>query len=524
MDIAVKYEKINLGNERYVFKPVSIIKGKYDADADAFETNYGELCANIEGDNQFEDAYFGWHITLDDLKQTYKDQGLTEEEMLTQYFDECVMYFCLGQFDYMEGRMQILSIPYEDAEKFFESEEEMYIPTEDGVKVKFDIEELKKLRAIDDIEKIHEKLDGVILCAKTIEENDKLLRDSLVPIEPKETKKANKMSLKKEESKLFSLKELRKEVLSSIIGQDEAVNDITRALAINYTSKNPKNKSHILVTGPSGTGKTEIINIIANRLNMPVFKADATAYTKSGYQGKEVNSMLAGLLSAANGDLEAAQNGILIIDEIDKKGGDIDSKEGDFDRAVFHSLLKIMDRDVVEVDLSHGQTKLFDTSNITVILMGSFDTLYEKKQMYKSKPIGFDKTVEPEVTTKTRIDEDDLIKWLGSEFEGRIGLITSTDELTLDDAVKILYKSKISQLKIIKEDLENRGIKFTYTSGYVRELAKQGLNKKTGARKLNKTVKNSFKYAYDEILTNDNIKVLKFTKKTALDPRKYYTE
>ena len=524
MDIAIKYEQINLGNDKYVFKPVSVIKGKYDPGSDSFETEYGELCASIEGESQFEDSYFGCHITLEDLKLTYKDQGLSEEEMLTLYFDECVTNFCLGQYNPLEGRIEILSIPYEDAEEFFESEEEMYIPSDDGLEIKFDIEQIKKLREIEDIEEVHKQLDEVILCAKTIEENNKLLNDSMVPIDQKDSKKGKKMSLKKEESKLFSLKELRKEVLSSIIGQDDAVNDITRALAINYTSKNPKNKSHILVTGPSGTGKTEIINIIANRLNMPVFKADATAYTKSGYQGKEVNSMLAGLLSAANGDLEAAQNGILIIDEIDKKGGDIDSKEGDFDRAVFHSLLKIMDRDVVEVDLPHGQTKLFDTSNITVILMGSFDTLYEKKQMYKSKPIGFDKTIEPEVTTKTRIDEDDLIKWLGSEFEGRIGLITSTDELTLDDAVKILYKSKISQLKIIKEDLENRGIKFTYTSGYVRELAKQGLNKKTGARKLNKTVKNSFKYAYDEILTNPKIKVLKFTKETALDPKKYYTE
>ena len=60
MDIAVKYEKINLGNERYVFKPVGIIKGKYDADAETFETEYGELCARIDGDSQFEDSYFGF--------------------------------------------------------------------------------------------------------------------------------------------------------------------------------------------------------------------------------------------------------------------------------------------------------------------------------------------------------------------------------------------------------------------------------------------------------------------------------
>ncbi len=69
MDIAVKYEKINLGSERYVFKPVCIVKGKYDPDVDVFETEYGELCADIEGNSQYEDNYFGCVIRFDDLKE-----------------------------------------------------------------------------------------------------------------------------------------------------------------------------------------------------------------------------------------------------------------------------------------------------------------------------------------------------------------------------------------------------------------------------------------------------------------------
>ena len=88
---------------------------------------------------------------------------------------------------------------------------------------------------------------------------------------------------------------------------------------INEKSNNPKNKSHMMIVGPSGTGKTEMINIIAKKLNIPFFKADATAYTKEGYVGKSVYSMFNGLIDAANGDVEKAQRGLLIIDEIDKK-------------------------------------------------------------------------------------------------------------------------------------------------------------------------------------------------------------
>ena len=146
------------------------------------------------------------------------------------------------------------------------------------------------------------------------------------------------MKVQKEESKKFDLAKFRKNVLSYIVGQDEAVYDVTRTLAINYTSVNPRNKSHILIMGPSGTGKTEMINVMAKELDIPIFKADATAYTKAGYVGKDVPSMLTGLVEAAGGDLKRAQEGILIIDEIDKKSSS--SKDDVSGKAVLHSMLK----------------------------------------------------------------------------------------------------------------------------------------------------------------------------------------
>ena len=464
---------------------------------------------------------------MEDLKLTYRDQNLTEEEMLTQYFDECVMYFCLGQYDYMEGRMQILSIPYEDAENFFESDEEMYIPTNDGVIVKLNIEELKKLRELNDIEEIHKELDGVILCAKTIEDNDRLFRETTPTAEKKEPEKDNKMAVQKEASKLISLKELRKDVKDVIKGQDKAVDAVTRAIIVNQMSANPKHKSHMLITGPSGTGKTEMINIISKKLGLPYFKADATAYTKEGYVGKSVYSMLSGLLAAANNDLSKAEHGILIIDEIDKKLSSRSDDVGGTD--VLNSMLKMMDRDIIEVDIGHGYTErkvMFDTSNLTIIFMGAFADLYASKERDKKKGIGFNTSTEKEEKKeKIIITNEDLIKaGMPPEFLGRIPVITSTEDLELEDLVEILYKSKGGVIEEEKEFFKDLGITIKFTGPYIREIAEKAHKTKTGARNLRKLVRESLAVAYDDILSGKKVKVLKLTKETAQDPKKYYTE
>lgn len=522
MDIAVKYEKINLGNERYVFKPVCIIKGKYDPEVDTFETEYKDLCANIEGDSQFEDNYFGCHITLDDLKKVYADQGLTEEEMFMLYYEECTSAFCIGQFDYVEHRMQIISIPFEDFDSVFEAEDEEYIPTENGVQIKFKLEELKKLREINDIEEIREKLDAVILCAKTIDDNNKTFNESVRVNKEKELNEV--FALQKETSKLISLKELRKEVKDVIKAQDKAVDAVTRGIIVNQMSNNPRHKSHILITGPSGTGKTDMINIISKKLGIPYFKVDSPQYTSEGYVGKSVYSMLSGLLTAANNDLNKAEHGILIVDEIDKK-----LTEGVNGKEVLNAMLKMMDREIVEVDIGHGYQErkvMFDTANLTIIFMGAFADLYASKEKDKKRGIGFNTTTEKEEKKeKISITNEDLIKaGMPPEFLGRIPIVTSTEELEVEDLVEILYKSKGGAIDEEKEFFKDLGITVKFTGPYMREIAEKAHKTKTGARNLRKLVRESLAVAYDDILSGKKVKVLKITKETANDPTKYYTE
>lgn len=526
MDIAIKYEKVELGDDKFVFKPVSVIKGEYDEEADIFETEYGELCAPIDGDSKHEESYFGCLTTLEELIESYGD--MPEEDLLMEFFDSSKNEYCLGFYDYFACKMQIIYIPFRQITKSFVQAPESYEPVGETVKITLDVEELKKLRDTKnyaDISKFYSKLDEIIKYAEIIkQENDKLNKSQLDKSAKPEQKEQPKFQIQKDLSKGITLKELRKEVKDVIKGQDKAVDDVTRAIIVNQASTNPRHKSHMLILGPSGTGKTEMINIISKKMGIPFFKADATAYTKEGYVGKSVYSMFNGLIQSANGDLKKAQNGILIIDEIDKKLSSRKDDVGGID--VLNSLLKIMDRDVIELETGRSTPVLFDTSNLTIIFMGAFADLYKDKEENRKKPIGFGVVTEEETQKeKIVITNEDLIKaGMPPEFLGRIPIVTNTEELELEDLVEILYKSKGGAIDEEKEFCKDLGITIKFTNGYMKEIAKKAHESKTGARNLRKLVRESLSHAYDEILTGKDVKVLKLTKKTAIDSKKYYTE
>ncbi len=524
MYVAIKYEKISLGEEKYVFKPVSVIKGDYDEYAEIFETEYGELCVPIDGETPLEDSYFGCLTTIDELKELYKST-CSEEELLMQFFEECMANYWIGYFDFVESKMKVLNIPCDIIEKYMTGALETAEEKESGTSIVFNLDNLKELMNISDPKEVYNKLKEIIRCAESIgEEPEKFSKKEMEQKNiPETSKQKKKVSLQKENSKFMSLKELRKEVKDVIKGQNKAVDDITRAIIVNQLSNNPRHKSHMLILGPSGTGKTEMINIISKKMGIPFFKADATAYTKEGYVGKSVYSMFDGLIQSANGNIEKAQKGILIIDEIDKKLSPRKDDVGGVD--VLNSLLKIMDRDIIELDTGKQAPFLFDTSNLTIIFMGAFAELYKNKEEAKKTPIGFGTVAEPEKKSKIEITSQDLIKaGMPPEFLGRIPIVTNTEELSLEDLVDILYKSKGGAIDEEREFCKDLGITIKFTNGYMKEIAKKAHETKTGARNLRKLVRESVSTAYDEILSGKNVKVLKLTKKTAIDNKKYYTE
>lgn len=538
-DVAIQFIRHDLGYGVYVFKPVGVLEGNYDKELETFQTNFGEMYESIKHPYEEGAGYFYAAFSIEELEEMYKEGD--KDILLSTYYDDFLNYIYIG----LEGETDtdIMAIKIDSIGEFFEKNGtslEVYGEAEEQDYYWFTEEGIMDLMSLNDIKEVRERLSN-LLESKPID----IEEEEQEEYEPKHVKEKNIMKVQKEESKKLKLSELRQEVLSNIIGQDNAVNSVVTTMIVNEYSKNPRHKAHILIAGPSGTGKTEMMNIISKKMNKPVFKADSTAYTEEGYVGKSVYSMLKGLIEVSNNDLNKAQNGILIIDEIDKKV----SKEGKNDvagTAVLNSLLKIMDRDVIEVDVSREKTINFDTSNLTIVFMGAFSDLYEKKQKDKEEKdkkkkeeaedkkitIGFTavheekKEEDKKIEKNKSITKQDLIDYgVPPEFLGRISNITYTKDLEEADLIQILKKSNISPLKLEKEFFEDMGIKFNYTNGYIKQLAENCLKRKTGARELKSEVQKSLEKVYEEVLDNPGkVKTLKLTKKTAQDNTKYCLE
>lgn len=515
-DVAMQMIKNDLGYGIYVYRPVGLVKGCYDSQLDVFTTVYGETYESIKSNTGEENGIFYAPHSLNELMETYEESD--ELVVMNKFYDDLINYLYIGLCDSETWNIDIAAIDLNSICGLFEQKnnEEENVEEEKNIYFSFTEDNLKELMKLESLKKIREVLNEIIEQAH----NTNFSGEDEKNLEVSTDDSNKKLIVAKEESKKMKLSELKNEVLNCIIGQDDAVKAVTTTMIVNENSKNPRHKAHILIAGPSGTGKTEMMNIISRKMNKPVFKADATAYTKEGYVGKSVYSMLKGLLSAADDDIEKAQNGILIIDEIDKKAGGSE-KDDVSGTAVLNSLLKIMDRDVVEIETSREQTIPFDTSNLTIVFMGAFSDLYSRKQ--NKKEIGFGITSSTE-EKDVKISKQDLIEYgLPAEFLGRISKVVYTKELKENDLVNILLKSEISPLKMEEEFFSDLGIKLKYNKQYVKQLAKNCIKHKTGARELKSEVQKSLESVYEEVLDNPGkVKVLKLTAETANDNKKYF--
>lgn len=305
--------------------------------------------------------------------------------------------------------------------------------------------------------------------------------------------------------KIPEIKTVEKLVLQSIIGQDKQVRQIITAIyrAINFRSI----KSNVLIIGNSGTGKTETIRQIAKRLHIPYTIEDATKYTQEGYYGADVNDMIYNLLENAKMDVESAQNGLIVIDEIDKKAGhethDVSGTE------VLKSLLKIIEGTRIKIpcpDDPFSEVMMdFDTKNIIIIFLGAFSGLDKiRDKRLNTNPLGF--TVSTEVNKeKTRFLKQDLVEYgMPEEFVGRIDTIVEMNKLTKEDLAVILRKSNLSIFRRYQKELREKGISLSYSGKLFERIAEESLQLDTGARELSNTVNYMFENIMYDVLANPN--------------------
>jgi len=341
--------------------------------------------------------------------------------------------------------------------------------------------------------------------------------------------------------KIFKPKEIKNYLDQYVIGQDEAKKVLSVAVYNHYKRISQKKsdeedveieKSNIIIVGETGTGKTLLARTIAKLLNVPFCIADATVLTEAGYVGEDVESILTRLLQASDYNVEAAERGIIFIDEIDKIARKSDNPSITRDvsgEGVQQALLKLLEGSYVNVPpqggRKHPEQKMItvNTQNILFIAGGAFDGI-EKKIAYRMKAntIGYNAAKETD-----KIDKENLIQYIAPqdvksygmipELVGRFPVLTSLNPLDRKALRRILTEPKNALVKQYQKLFKIDNIELHFDEKVLDYIVDKAIEFKLGARGLRSIIETIMTDVMFELPSSDSVSKHTITLKYAKD-------
>lgn len=358
-------------------------------------------------------------------------------------------------------------------------------------------------------------------------------------IPPKQRVKKKKEEKTQKPQKEFSLKDvppphkLKAMLDEFVIGQEQAKKVMSVAVYNHYkrvfSTKEDGieiEKSNMLMIGPTGSGKTYLVQTLARLLDVPLALTDATSLTEAGYIGDDIESVVSKLLAAADNDVERAEHGIIFIDEIDKIAKKKNTNQRDVSgEAVQQGMLKLLEGSNIEVPVGANSKNAMvplttvNTRNILFICGGAFPDLSDiiKERLNKKSSMGFQADLkdrfdsEPNLMSKVIVDD---LRTFGMipEFLGRLPIVFTLEALTEDAMVQILKEPRNAILKQYTKLLAMDEVKLTFSEDALHAIAKLAMERRTGARALRAIIEEFMLDIMFEIPKDDSIGEVIITK------------